>query len=94
MIAFPPNTHKRAAEVAEEPDIRDPWSGPQTYAEDFYSGGDRPLRHGHPVDAHHIEDGEEEVDGEDEEGDGEEDMDEDAVDDGGRSSCHPCFPCG
>ncbi|TBU23796.1 hypothetical protein BD311DRAFT_767691 [Dichomitus squalens] len=41
---FPP----RIAE-GEEIDIQDPWQGPSTYAEDFYSGGDMPtdvLEHG------------------------------------------------
>ena len=42
--AFPPRTRER-----EEIDIQDPWQGPSTYAEDFYSGGDMPndlLEHG------------------------------------------------
>ncbi|KAL7277844.1 hypothetical protein ACG7TL_008790 [Trametes sanguinea] len=36
-IAFPPR-----AERKEPVDIDDPWRGPATYAEDFYSGGDLP----------------------------------------------------
>ena len=59
-LAFPPRNHEYVQGEFREPDIRDPWSGPRTYAEDFYSGGDRPLRHDQILDAHHIEDQEEE----------------------------------
>ncbi|KAI8973995.1 hypothetical protein BD414DRAFT_498806 [Trametes punicea] len=44
--AFPPR-----AERKEPVDIDDPWRGPATYAEDFYSSGDFPtsaLERGHP----------------------------------------------
>ena len=34
-LDFPP---KRVA--GQSPDLADPWAGPSTYAEDFYSGGD------------------------------------------------------
>ncbi|KAK7045545.1 hypothetical protein VNI00_007377 [Paramarasmius palmivorus] len=37
--AFPPQ-HTEDAHDTQPVDIRDPWVGPQTYAEDFYSGGD------------------------------------------------------
>ncbi|KAJ2967295.1 hypothetical protein NUW54_g13543 [Trametes sanguinea] len=43
---FPPR-----AERKEPVDIDDPWRGPATYAEDFYSGGDLPAssaKHGDP----------------------------------------------
>ncbi|EAU91588.2 hypothetical protein CC1G_11820 [Coprinopsis cinerea okayama7 len=45
--SFPP--HK---EVAEQHDftIRDPWSGPRMFAEDFYSGGDRAIFEGVTTD--------------------------------------------
>lgn len=40
-------THLRTELVHDQPsqppDIRDPWEGPRTFAEDFYAGGDRPL---------------------------------------------------
>jgi hypothetical protein len=41
FLAFPPHAvaaHVLGAEDSVE--IRDPWSGPKTYAEDYYSGGD------------------------------------------------------
>ncbi|KAF8070753.1 hypothetical protein FPV67DRAFT_1042057 [Lyophyllum atratum] len=36
--SFPP--HAIVPDVPEPVEIPDPWSGPQTYAEDYYSGGD------------------------------------------------------
>jgi hypothetical protein len=36
-LDFPP---RNAEEERQLPDISDPWKGPQTFAEDFYSGGD------------------------------------------------------
>jgi hypothetical protein len=36
LTGFPP----REDESPPPPDISDPWVGPSTYAEDFYSGGD------------------------------------------------------
>ncbi len=32
---FPPKRDR-----SQPPDLSDPWAGPSTYAEDFYSGGD------------------------------------------------------
>ena len=41
LLAFPPRQDEdpKHDEIA----IQDPWIGPATYAEDFYSNGDRPL---------------------------------------------------
>ncbi|KAG6841373.1 hypothetical protein C0991_011713 [Blastosporella zonata] len=38
--SFPPHDIALDVEVEEHVEIRDPWSGPKTYAEDYYSGGD------------------------------------------------------
>jgi len=46
----------QAEETPEEQSIsiRDPWSGPQTYAEDFYSGGDIRLPLDSRLDVNHL----------------------------------------
>ncbi|KDQ55083.1 hypothetical protein JAAARDRAFT_60062 [Jaapia argillacea MUCL 33604] len=41
---FPPPSHARSNIIPAE--ISDPWTGPRTFAEDFYSGGDRINFHG------------------------------------------------
>ncbi|KAG6857201.1 hypothetical protein H0H87_008267 [Tephrocybe sp. NHM501043] len=38
--SFPPHNDVVSLQLEKQIEIRDPWSGPKTYAEDFYSGGD------------------------------------------------------
>lgn len=57
-LAFPPRTLDTNDVQNQDAEIRDPWSGARTYAEDFYSGGDGPLVRGHALDPHVIEDSE------------------------------------
>jgi len=52
-IAFPPSRPSARQDAA--PEIKDPWEGPRTYAEDFYSGGDMPLVRGSRLDPHNLE---------------------------------------
>jgi len=49
-IAFPPQAHLSPEQLLRHLEIPDPWSGPRTYAEDFYSGGDVVLLPGQKVD--------------------------------------------
>jgi len=53
-IAFPPQTSPSPRQPQRPVEIPDPWSGPRTYAEDFYSGGDVILPRGQKVDPSHL----------------------------------------
>ncbi|KAJ2922678.1 hypothetical protein H1R20_g14409, partial [Candolleomyces eurysporus] len=52
--SFPPKQKRLPDEWVRSPEIPDPWSGPRTYAEDYYSGGDAPLLRQQGLDAHHL----------------------------------------
>ena len=52
--AFPPQAHLSPEQLPRHLEIPDPWSGPRTYAEDFYSGGDVILLPGQKVDPSHL----------------------------------------
>ncbi|KAJ3506665.1 hypothetical protein NLJ89_g6745 [Agrocybe chaxingu] len=49
--SFPPRSILSQQRPVE---IHDPWSGPRTYAEDFYSGGDLRLPLGSQIDPNHL----------------------------------------
>ena len=53
-IAFPPQPCLSPEQPGRHVEIPDPWSGPRTYAEDFYSGGDVVLLPGQKVDPSHL----------------------------------------
>lgn len=44
--AFPPHSAAPSITLTQPIDIPNPWTGPETYAEDYYSGGDAPLLRG------------------------------------------------
>ncbi|EDR08877.1 uncharacterized protein LACBIDRAFT_296395 [Laccaria bicolor S238N-H82] len=50
--SFPPHDTEQDELPVELPD---PWEGPQTYAEDFYAGGDARVAHAHHPNPHFLE---------------------------------------
>lgn len=59
LAAFPSHSASNP-EVLPAIEIPDPWAGPETYAEDYYAGGDINLVPGQSVDPNHL--GEEDED--------------------------------
>lgn len=55
IIAFPPLGDITDTSQANYPlEIRDPWSGPRAYAEDYYSGGDIRLQPDSQLNVDHL----------------------------------------
>jgi hypothetical protein len=60
-IAFPPHEITSTMEVEPPIEIPNMWAGPETYAEDFYAGGDVHPRLSGEVSPHYLGIGDEEV---------------------------------